>query len=554
MLLLALVAVLAPHSPTSDVVPEPAARAIPWDARAVEHLLNRAGFGANQSEIERGLALGPERLVDELLAAREAWVEVEPQLFHWEDFGLDHMQVTLASSPYHTLDQASQVGMCKDARVVDRNQFLAVLERWFGSIARGDDPLRDRATLFWHGYFTTSWEVVKRKYEIVRQFHWLRRDALTNCSGLVRGIVRDPAMLQYLDQTASSRELPNENLARELLELFTLGEGEFDERDVREAARALTGNRCTSGGAFERSPDAHDDGPKTILGRTARFDDQELVDHVLAQEACPRWFARRLLRWFEGMEPDEVRIARYAQLLRDERFELRPFLRALFLDPRFYSSDVVGARVLAPLEYLAFACRKLEIEPGGHFLNKAGVILGQAFYWPPSVKGWPEGLDWITNDALNRRGNVLGALLGLLEAAPDDAASVADGAQPDPASERMRASDGADEVARLGLSSDLGALVRTHARAPWAPSAVWLERLARSGARADDEVIAWLLEEWLPGPPARSSREIAVRWLASERSARGLEAGAWLDEARVRDELLRKLAHLVLSLPEAHLG
>ncbi len=510
------------------------------DPARVRHLLNRAAFGATGAEIERGVALGLERIVERLLDGGAGWRDVEPVLFRWEDFGLDHMQVTLETSPYFERSQDEQIGMCKDARVVDRNQFLALQERWFASMSRGDDPLRDRMTLFWHGFFTTSWEVVKRKYELVHQFQWLRRGALESYADLLHGVVRDPAMLQFLDQTASSRLHPNENLARELLELFSLGEGNYTESDVREAARALTGNVCTSEGAFAFLPHAHDAGLKTILGRTAHFGDRALVDHLLAQEACSRWIARRLLRWFEGLEPEPARLARYADLLRDARFELRPFLRTLFLDPEFYRADAVGTRVLSPMEYLAFVCHKLELAPDGHFLNKAGVILGQSFYWPPSVKGWPEGLDWITNDALLRRGNVVGALVGVLSVESGDASD--------------DLARGTAEGVHVSGLPDLETLIRTLGGARWEPSAAFVERLLAARVRSDEDVAAWLLEEWLPGPPAQGTHGIVRAALTRARERHGAAAGAWLEQAATRAALLRQLAHLIFSLPEAHLS
>lgn len=523
----------------SSATSESAAHAsIRWDARHVEHLWNRAGFGACGAEIARGLAIGPEALVDELLRARaadapDAWRDVEAQLFRWEDFGLDVMQVTLPDAAYHTMTAEQQIGMCKDARVVDRNQFLDLHQRWFASMARASDPVRDRMTLFWHGHFTTSWEVVKRKYELIRQFQWLRRDALSSYAALLHGIVRDPAMLQFLDQTASSKEHPNENLARELLELFSLGEGNYAESDVREAARALTGNRCASDGSFEFLPSAHDDGAKTILGRTDAFDDRRLVDHVLAQDACARWIARRILRWLEGVEPDATRLERYAEVLRDERYELRPFLRALFLDPDFYRDEIVGARVLSPIEYLAFASRKLGLEPNGHTLNKAGVILGQSFYAPPSVKGWPDGLDWITNDALLRRGNVLGALLGVL---------------------RTDEADGDGRSTLVAGSPDLETLIDTIEGVEWRPPDDLVATLLESGLRSDAEIAAYLLEEWLPAAPTVESARVVAAWIGAERARDGGAEGAWLADPPRRACMLRRLAHLVFSLPEAHLG
>ncbi len=523
-----------------------AASAIPWNERSVEHLLNRAGFGASGKEVARGLALGSDALVAELVdrprgGSSPTWSDVEPVLFLWEDFGLDVMQVTLPNTPYFAMSSEEQVDMCKDARVIDRNQFLDLYQRWFTSMSTGADPLRDRMTLYWHGFFTTSWEVVKRKYELIHQFQWLRRGATGNYAALLHGIVRDPAMLQFLDQTASSKEHPNENLARELLELFSLGEGHYAEIDVREAARALTGNRCAPDGSFEFLVEAHDDGPKTILGRTEQFDDRHLVDLIIEQDACPRWIARRLLRWFEGVEASPERLARYADLLRAQRYELRPFLRALFLDPEFYRPDVVGTRVLSPIEYLAFACHKLGIRPNGQFLNKAGVVLGQSFYLPPSVKGWPEGLDWISNDALLQRGNVMGALIGVL------GAPVADGARPVEA--------GACEMPTVVTESpDLRVLIETLEGERWDPPESTVEDLKRCARRGDGEVVHFLLEEWLPGPPSAESESLVREWLRDERVRIGADEGAWLDDAAARTSMLRRLAHLVFSLPEAHLG
>lgn len=514
-----------------------ATSSIRWDARAVEHLLNRAGFGATQSEIERGVAMGREALVAELVdgPSSTSWVDVEPTLFRWEDFGLDILQVTLPGTSYYGMTSAEQVAMCKDSRVVDRNQFLELNQQWFASMTAGADPLRDRMTLYWHGFFTTSWEVVKRKYELIRQFQWLRREAVANYADLLHGIVRDPAMLQYLDQTASAKDHPNENLARELFELFSLGEGNYSEVDIREAARALTGNRCASNGSFEFLADAHDDGSKSILGRTANFGDRELVDQLLAQDACPRWIARRIVRWIEGVEPGEERVARYAQLLRDERFELRPFFRTLFQDPDFYREDVVGTRVLSPVEYLAFAGKKLGVRPNGHFLNKAGVVLGQSFYAPPSVKGWPEGLDWVTNDALLRRGNVLGAMLGVLEVGVNETAI-------------------ADDGTTVANAPDLETLIRTLDGERYEPRAELVASLKALTAHDDRSIAAFLLEEWLPSAPTPESTRLVVDWLAKERDRRGMSERGWLDDAAVRSTMLRRLAHLVFSLPEAHLG
>jgi uncharacterized protein (DUF1800 family) len=518
-----------------------------WDARAVEHLYNRAGFGATSAEIEQAVHLRPEAVVESLLTARGAWIDVEPILFRWEDFGLDHKQVTLATSEYYKLSTDAQVDMCKESRVVDRNQFLDLNARWFRSMIEGRDPLCDKMTLFWHGYFTTSWEVVKRKYELVNQFQWMRRNSLGGFAELLHGIVRDPAMLQYLDNTTNVRGHPNENLARELMELFTLGEGHYTEHDVREAARALTGNAGGSDGRFEFLAADHDTGTKTILGVTGNLGDRELVDILLSREECPRWVARRLVRFFEGVEPSAARIERYARVLRENGYAIRPVLRALFLDPEFYRDDVREMRVLGPIEFLAQVGHKLDIVPNGHFLNRAGAVLGQSFYLPPTVKGWPEGLDWITNDTLIRRGNCLGVLFGVFGSAREAATAASDvsiGA--------TNAMDGA--MPSLEGRTQLGVLFETLGDARWEPSEALLDRMSGSGARTDASFVDWVLEDWLAVEPQPETRDLVRRWFAEERVMLGLDEATWWSHREERTILVRKLAHLVFSLPEAQLS
>lgn len=276
-----------------------------WTARNVEHLLNRAGFGATPAEVEAALALTPEAFVYQLFVPRRAWERVEPVLIRWEDFDLDPrgIPVEAEKSKYRGMARGEVQRIIQPLRATDRRQFLEYADRWFDSMRRHDDPVRDHATLFWHGFFTTSFAVVRRKYEVIQQHQFLREHGLGSFRELLHGIVRDPAMLQYLDNNTNVKGHANENLARELMELFSLGEGHYSEVDVREAARALTGAWADPEGRFQFQAENHDEGDKTILGRTGKFAGAELVDLTLEQEACPRWVARRLLAYFEGSEP-----------------------------------------------------------------------------------------------------------------------------------------------------------------------------------------------------------------------------------------------------------
>jgi hypothetical protein len=512
------------------------APAIEWDARAVEHLYNRAGFGARPEEILEGLALGPVALVERLLEGGEDWPDEELAVFRWEDFGFDHRQLPLEDAAFLRLDHETQVEMCKDTRELDRGQFIALEERFFHSMIAGGSPLRERMTLFWHGFFTTSLRVNKRKYELIHQFRWFRHNALGSYAELLRGIVRDPAMLQYLDNTSNWAEHPNENLARELMELFSLGQGNYSEQDVREAARALTGYAGASNGQFEFLAEHHDGREKTVLGVTGALDAEDLVEILLAQEACAVHVARRLLVHLEGLEPAPERLASYAATLREHGYALRPFLRRLFLDPEFYSPERRGARVQGGIEFLASLGHRLGAAPGGLFLHRAASFLGQEFYGPPSVKGWPEGLEWITGDALLRRAAIAGIVIGAFEPPPDVAAL------------------GSLSSAGPALSDELLSMREELGSEPWRPAQELLGRLRTIGADSDARIAGYAAEAWLGVPPSAELKDLLTAALAADRVLFGVEDGALLDHPRLFELALRRLAHLVFSLPEAQLS
>ena len=499
-----------------------------WDAAAVEHLYNRAAFGARRDEIEVGLALGPEGLVERLLAPRRAWEDLQPELLRWEDHGFDLLQQPDRTSAFHKLAPAERLARLNAGRAKDRDQFFQLQGQWFESMIDHADPVRDKMALFWHGFFTTSYGRVGRKFELIGQFQWLRRNALGSYADLLHGIVRDPAMLIYLDNVQNYASEPNENFARELMELYSLGEGHYSEQDVREAARALTGFFPTLDGTFEFDRDQHDAGRKTILGVSANHDADSLVDVLLDQVACPRWVMRRILRWFEGVEPSEARLARYAALLRSHDYRLTPVLKGLFLDPEFYRPNIRGVRVVGPLEFLAVVCHKLGVHPTHPFYHFASVYLGQQFYAPPNVQGWPDGIDWMTNDALMRRGNVVGVIAGAFGTWDqlEEDVSARDAALMDDAMAKE------ERPARLIVQ-----LRRLLGPEHWREDAPGLS------VPADGQLVQQLLEDWLAIHPPRELHELLLRHFERERVESEDVAG-----------VLARAVQLVFSLPEAQLG
>src|SRR5262249_15639407 len=230
--------------------------ALEWDARRAEHLWNRAGFGADARTIARSVAQGAEATVDELLHV-DPWLE-EP--FYARKRADGDLRRLLRALP----DDEREKRM-RELRQEDRAQAADFLDWWVGRMLDGEDPLLERMTLFWHGHFTSSLEVVQSSFEMIAQNQLFRKHALGSFKDLLHGISRDPAMLLYLDNASSRKQHPNENFARELMELFTLGEGNYTEEDVRAVARAFTG-WSQQGGRFRFDAAAHDRDSKTVLG------------------------------------------------------------------------------------------------------------------------------------------------------------------------------------------------------------------------------------------------------------------------------------------------
>jgi uncharacterized protein (DUF1800 family) len=522
-----------------------------WDARAVEHLYNRAGFGARPDEIEAGVAMGQAALVEQLVSKR---IEVEP--FFWERIDLPNPREMRELSPDEIKERQ------KEFREKDRKQLLEYTGWWLDRMASGDDPLRERMVLFWHGFFTSSIEEVKRGWFLIRQNQLVREKAIGSYSDLLSAMMRDPAMLTYLDNQVNRKGNPNENLARELMELFSLGVGNYTETDVKEAARALTGRGISREGDYEFHPRLHDDGKKTVLGVTGKLDGDGLVAAILKQDACPRWLAKRLITYFEGVAPKPERLAEYAAFLRKNDFQLQPFLRKLFQDPAFYRDEVVGARVQGPIDFMVGLSRRLGTHVPPVVLGGGAAILGQRLFSPPNVKGWEEGEAWITTASLMQRGNLAGFVLGVVKV--EDVMSQSDLDLPmadDPPMETNGETNGETKepppsaknkgVGRPGAQA-LQVLRRAEASG-WSPTINFSARMTKAGARTDAEIANRMLDDVLAIRAPDDTRARMRAFLAHEREGLGVADGKLLEGTAASERVLRRLAHLILSLPEAQL-
>ncbi len=224
---------------------------------------------------------------------------------------------------------------------------------------------------------------------MLAQNRFLRQHALADYGTILKGIARDPVMMRWLDISGSVRGRPNENYARELMELFTLGVGNYTEQDIREAARAFTGFVTDREGRVSFVRARHDDGPKTVLGRTGRRGPDDIVDIILDRPEAAVFLARKLLRFFVRPDPSADSVAEVARVLRETGFSVKSALRRLFNLPEFSSPEAYRSLVKSPAEYVAGAIRQLGAEMDGPGLPAMTAQMGQTLFNPPNVAGWP---------------------------------------------------------------------------------------------------------------------------------------------------------------------
>lgn len=283
---------------------------------------------------------------------------------------------------------------------------------WLQEMAATGTPLTERMTMFWHNHFVSSLGKVKSPERMYRQDVLLRRYALGNYRELVHAIAHDPAMLYYLDASRNRKDQPNENFARELLELFTLGEGHYSEADVREAARAFTGWRFDAAtGQFAFARNQHDDGRKNFLGRSGNFDGDDIIDIVLEQPQAARFIVAKLWREFVSPTPDPAAAERLAADFRKD-YELAPLIKALFRQPAFADPRLAGTLVKSPVELVVGTQRFFALNLDPRLAVAAAASMGQSVLDPPNVRGWPGGDAWITSQTLLARRQFLLFLTG----------------------------------------------------------------------------------------------------------------------------------------------
>ncbi|HVB47412.1 MAG TPA: DUF1800 domain-containing protein [Burkholderiales bacterium] len=457
------------------------------DAR---HLLERTGFEAPLGALEACAVLSRPEAVDRILAGvrRDASTPLPASASRWTP-----------PDRIRDMDPEARKAFVRELR----EHALELKGWWLNEMVVTGSPLTERMTLFWHGHFTSSLQKVRSPMLMARQNALLREHALGNFAQLLHAVSKDPAMLVYLDTAWSRKGRPNENFAREVMELFTLGVGHYGEQDVREAARAYTGwSIDPATGAYKWRAFAHDDGAKTVLGRRGDFDGDQVLDILLAQPACAELIAARLWSAFvspapqDGAERDQL--GRVTRGLRDSGYEIRPALRALLLTEAFWAPRNRGALVKSPAELVVGTLRQFEVRYSDP-LPFVFVLrnLGQDILSPPNVKGWPGGDAWINSQTLLARRQFLARLFRVDESAMMPAA------MHERAQARMaQMKPGAQRMLRALLS------IQFSARA-------WLAQFGGAGAAREIDLVLLPLPA-ASAPPADAQGMDRVRSLVAD--------------------------------------
>jgi uncharacterized protein (DUF1800 family) len=395
----------------------------PWGMRQAAHLYRRAGFGGSPDDVARAASAGMRAAVDGFVHfADAASLPAQPQLVADRPDPAQRRMLLASFAP-----QAGAAPATPDAAVLQARKQLGrarrdntiAMETWFLDRMIGTPaPLQEKMTLFWHGHFTSAYQKGIPAQALIDQNNLFRANALGNIRELTLKVSQDPAMLRYLDNAQNIKAHPNENYARELMELFTLGIGNYSETDVRESARAFTGWSFDRDYAFRDFPARHDDGSKTFLGQTGNFTGHDIVEIIFAQPAAARWFAKGLLNFFVYNDPEPVLVDAIAALIRKNDFNLQPVMSTVMRSNVFFSDRAYRALVKSPVQFVVgsyqlFGVRRSDIVALGALRR-----MGQILFYPPNVKGWDGGAAWLNSQTMLTRENFASALMAKMGDAP----------------------------------------------------------------------------------------------------------------------------------------
>lgn len=449
------------------------------DYQRMAHLLRRAGFGADRETV--------------LACLKEGFDATIHKLVHYDE--------VLGPDTFKAMEDRQLNDILVQNNIADLQIW------WLNRMVQTDRPLQEKMTLFWHGHFATAYSKVNSARLMFQQNQLFRRNAVGNFHDLTLAVSKDPAMIWYLDNNTNRKGHPNENYARELMELFTLGIGHYTEQDVRESARAFTGwtfNRLT--GEYVFLPRQHDDGIKTCLGQTGNFNGDDIVNIIMQQPSCAPFICTKLFKFFIHENPTLEEVRPFAEIFRKSNYEIKPVLEAMFRSPVFYSEKAMWSKVKSPTDFVVSAVRATGAQVPVRFLPAAMRAMNQELFNPPSVKGWDGGLTWINTTTLMARFNF------------------------------------AMQLARLNEENQ--------------PLLASLEQqIAENRLRDAEAIVDYLAERVLHRPVMEKTRDILVNYMNTDRTGT-YQPFTIADTGRIPPAKLMKvhgLLHLILLTPEYQL-
>jgi len=574
---------------TNDLSP---IAATDWNYDRAAHLLERAGFGGTPEEVGRLAAMTPRQAVDALVDFESIKSDLKPfdESGIW-DPGMDPFPPSRAEAVRIARERGEGLGE-KVRPEKSQRRLQPVVDKFFYSLAANAietqrlglwwanqmlttrRPLEEKLTLFWHGHFATGENKVRDYRMMLRQNEMFRAHAAGDLRGLLVGILKDPGMLVYLDNGENIKKHPNENFGRELLELFSMGVGNYTERDVREAARAFTGwtNNVLD---FKFDADQHDSGEKTFLGATGPFNGEDIIEIILKQSATAEFVSAKLYRYFVRDEVSPQVRASLGRTFRESGYQIKPLLKQIFLSKDFYSAPAYATQIKSPVQLVVSTYKKLglrEVPTIPDFGRMTGG-LGQSLFNPPNVAGWAGGRTWITPSTLLQRGNLFRDVLvpNVKGFRPPDrsmsstdqgvgerlargmditeATKEGDAAPNMIAESNMMVDRDEDYNTRYGgYKGNLLAFERTKTILRH-PAAIDLTAMTRAaGADTVDKVVDHFIRRFLSVALADKDRALLVGFLRDKLGTTVIQPGGKLEES------LRDVLYLVLSTPEYQLG
>lgn len=342
----------------------------------IAHLIRRAGFGTTQAELDQYAALGYAGAVDRLLNPEQV-----------DDSATDQLLAPLTTD-------------LGDPKKIEAAKFW-----WFNRMLYTQRPLQEKMTLFWHNHFATANSKVANSVLMLQQIQLFRDNGLGNFEALLQKVTRDPATLIWLDNRLNRKGAPNENYAREVQELFTVGIGNYTEQDIHEAARAFTSHTLDKNLHYTFNAAQHDSGTKTFQGQTGNFDADDILAILVRNPATARYITTKLFRWFAYDDPDSSTIDRLANTFTSSGFDIRSVLRDIFTGPEFLSPQAFHGQIKQPVEYVAGSLKSLNVQNIGPDVTQVLRRMGQDLLNPPDVSGWKLGSGWINSSTLFERFN-----------------------------------------------------------------------------------------------------------------------------------------------------